>query len=53
VSDVARRHDINPSQLFGWVKQFHAAAMAMTSVPVTRIGRCSRRRLSTLGLPCV
>ena len=28
VSHVARRHDINPSQLFGWLKQYRAKAMA-------------------------
>jgi transposase len=28
VSDVARRHDINPSQLFGWIKVFRDEAMA-------------------------
>ena len=22
ISDVAHRHDVNPSQLFGWVRQF-------------------------------
>lgn len=26
VSDVARRHDISPSQLFGWMRQFRDAA---------------------------
>lgn len=31
VSDVARRHDITPSQLFGWMRQFrHAALSTMT-----------------------
>jgi transposase len=28
VSDVARRHDINPSQLFGWIKVFRDEALA-------------------------
>lgn len=28
-SDVARRHDVNPSQLFGWVRQFRAEALAL------------------------
>jgi transposase len=28
VSDVARRHDINPSQLFGWIKIFRDEALA-------------------------
>jgi transposase len=31
VSHVARRHDINPSQLFGWLKQHRAEAMALRS----------------------
>lgn len=29
ISDVARRHDVNPSQLFGWVRQFRAEALAL------------------------
>lgn len=29
VSDVARQHDINPSQLFGWVRQFRDQALAL------------------------
>ena len=32
VSDVARRHDIAPSQLFGWMRPFRDAALA-TIVP--------------------
>ena len=28
VSDVARRHDIAPSQLFGWMRQFRNAALS-------------------------
>ena len=28
VSDVARRHDVMPSQLFGWMRQFRDAALA-------------------------
>jgi transposase len=32
VSDVARRHDVSPSQLFGWMRQFRDAAVA-TIVP--------------------
>lgn len=31
ISDVARRHDVNPSQLFGWVRQFRAEALALQS----------------------
>ena len=31
ISDVARRHDVNPSQLFGWVRQFRAEALASRS----------------------
>ena len=31
ISDVARRHDVNPSQLFGWVRQFRAEALALRS----------------------
>ena len=33
VSDVARRHDITPSQLFGWIRQFRDAALAMIALP--------------------
>jgi transposase len=33
VSDVARRHDISPSQLFGWMRQFRDAALATISSP--------------------
>ena len=29
VSHVARRHDLNPSQLFGWLKQYRTEAMAL------------------------
>jgi transposase len=29
VSDVARRHDVSPSQLFGWLKQFRNEAQAL------------------------
>lgn len=28
VSDVARRHDVTPSQLFGWVRRFRDEAVA-------------------------
>jgi len=28
ISEVARRHDISPSQLFGWIRQFRTAAEA-------------------------
>lgn len=31
VTDVARRNDINPSQLFGWIKIFRDEAMAGTA----------------------
>jgi transposase len=27
VSDVARRHDLRPSQLFGWIRRFRDEAM--------------------------
>jgi transposase len=33
VSDVARRHDISPSQLFGWMRQFRDAALATIASP--------------------
>lgn len=33
VSDVARRHDLTPSQLFGWMRQFRDAALATIVVP--------------------
>lgn len=39
VSDVARRHDVNPSQLFGWIKIFRDEAMALAGEP------CERERL--------
>ena len=41
VSEVARRHDIVPSQLFGWMRRFRPEAKAMsTSVaPTFRTGR--------------
>ena len=29
VSEIARRHDVNPQQLFGWRKKFRAEAMAL------------------------
>ena len=32
-SDVARRHDITPSQLFGWMRQFREAALATIASP--------------------
>jgi transposase len=31
VSEVARRHDLNPSQLFGWIRQFRAEVEAMSA----------------------
>ena len=33
VSDVARRHDVAPSQLFGWMRQFRDAALATIAPP--------------------
>jgi transposase len=33
ISDVARRHDITPSQLFGWMRQFCDAALATIASP--------------------
>jgi transposase len=29
VSAIAREHDLNPQQLFGWRKRFHTEAMAL------------------------
>lgn len=29
ISDVARQRDVNPSQLFGWVRQFRDEALAL------------------------
>ena len=29
VSEVARRHDLNPSQLFGWIRQFRGDVEAI------------------------
>lgn len=31
VSDVARRHDVTPSQLLGWMRQFREAALALNA----------------------
>lgn len=31
ISQVARRHDLYPSQLFGWMKQYRSDAMALRS----------------------
>ncbi len=33
VSDIARRHDVTPSQLFGWMRQFRDAALATIASP--------------------
>lgn len=33
ISGVARRHDINPSQLFGWVRQFRDEVLAASRQP--------------------
>lgn len=33
VTDVARRNDINPSQLFGWIKVFRDEALALAAAP--------------------
>ena len=33
VSEVARRHDVSPSQLFGWIRQFRDAAVATITQP--------------------
>jgi transposase len=35
VSQVARRHDLNPSQLFGWLKQYRTKAMALRAIRST------------------
>jgi transposase len=35
VSHVARRHDLNPSQLFGWLKQYRAEAVALRAARST------------------
>ena len=38
VSHVARRHDLNPSQLFGWLKQYGAEATALrTATPLVAV----------------
>jgi transposase len=31
VSDVARRYDLNPSQLFGWIRQFRGEVEALSA----------------------
>ena len=33
VSDVARRHDVTPSQLFGWMRKFRDEAVARRTPP--------------------
>ena len=33
VSDIARRHDVRPSQLFGWIRQFRDVALATSAGP--------------------
>lgn len=33
VSEVARRHDVVPSQLFGWLKRFREEAVAAAQIP--------------------
>lgn len=33
VSDVARGHDVLPSQLFGWMRRFRNAALAKVAPP--------------------
>lgn len=33
VSDVARRHDVTPSQLFGWIRPFRDEALARRTPP--------------------
>lgn len=33
VSDVARRHDVTPSQLFGWMRKFRDEAVARRKPP--------------------
>lgn len=37
VSDVARRHDVRPSQLFGWIRRFRDEAVreSKDGLPVT------------------
>lgn len=35
VSDVARRHDVTPSQLFGWMRRFRDEALARRAPPET------------------
>jgi len=60
VSDVARRHDVMPSQLFGWMRQFRDAALATIAPPPSQPhastwGRdrltCQRRLLGIRGRP--
>ncbi len=31
ISDVARRHDVAPSQLFGWMRRFRAEALDLVT----------------------
>jgi transposase len=34
VSEVARRHDVVPSQLFGWIRRFREEVTAVAQVPL-------------------
>lgn len=53
VSDVARRHDLSPSQLFGWLKQFRNDAQALIEAkrPVFAPAVLDTTPVATLPLP--
>ena len=53
VSDVARRHDMSPSQLFGWLKQFRNDAQALIEAkrPVFAPAVLDTTPVATLPLP--
>lgn len=41
VSDIARRHDVRPSQLFGWMRQFRDEALATIATPERPMFACA------------
>lgn len=41
VSDIARCHDVRPSQLFGWMRQFRDEALATIATPERPMFACA------------
>ena len=52
VSEVARRHDINPQQLFGWRKRFCAEAEALIAASLGHAIDARRERYVLEVLHC-